>query len=155
GGGNFLPKTPGLLNSLVKEVGNSLWKENTPDGKVSAYPLNTTGVVLTVSWVADPVGNTHSYSYSSGNLSTIQDTVGRYVTLGYSGGLLQSIQDWAGRRTTLQYDTASASPKNLLTTVTGPTGCQTLYQYLTFTLAGGTSDWLLSGIVDPNGIGTS
>ena len=72
---------------------------------------------------------------------------------------LQSIQDWAGRRTTFQYDTTTASPHNLLTTVTGPTGCQTVYQYSTFTLStasfGVGSDWLLSGIIDPNGYGTS
>src|SRR5437660_6864060 len=88
-------------------------------------------------------------------LDTIQDAVGRKVSFGYSGGRLESIQDWADRRTSFQYDTVSASPKNLLTTVIGPTGCQTVYQYSTFTLAGGTSDWLLSGIVDPNGWGTS
>ena len=56
-----------------------------------------------------------------------------------------------GGRTTFQYDTVSASPKNLLTTVIGPTGCQTPYGYATFTLAGTTSDWLMNKIVDPNG----
>src|SRR5690349_9905138 len=75
-------------------------------------------------------------------------------TFSYSSGLLQSIKDWANRRTTFRYDTASASPKNLLTTVTGPTGCQTGYGYATFTLEGGTSDWLLNKIVDPNGVET-
>ena len=90
--------------------------------------------------------------------STLQDAVGRVVSFGYSSGLLTNIQDWAGRRTTFQYDTASASPKNLLTTITGPTGCQTQYQYATFAVYSGTtltSDWMLSGIVDPNGYGTS
>src|SRR5207248_9219510 len=103
----------------------------------------------------DAVGNRHSFSYSAGLPSTIQDTVGRFVTFGYSGGLLQSIQDWAGRRTTFQFDTASASPKNLLTTVIGPTGCQTAYGYATFTLEGATSDWLLNRITDPNGFATT
>ena len=40
----------------------------------------------------------------------------------------------------------------------GPTGCQTAYQHSTFTqFSGGSysSAWLMSGIVDPNGYGTS
>ena len=31
GMGNFVAKTPGVLNSLVKDVGNTLWKESTTD----------------------------------------------------------------------------------------------------------------------------
>src|SRR5579871_1751792 len=151
----YIAKTPGVLNTLVRDNTNSLWKESTLDGVTTAYPLDTSGHVTTVSWVADAVGNTHTFAYSSGLLSTLQDAVGRKVTFSYSGGLLQSIEDWAGRFTSFAYDTVTASPKNLLTTLTGPTGCQTVYQYSTFTLAGGTSDWLLSGIIDPNGYGTS
>jgi hypothetical protein len=97
GMGNFVAKTPGLLNTLAKDVGDSLWKETTPDGFISAYPLNTTGQITSLSFRQDAVGNLQSFSYSSGLLSTIQDAVGRMVTFGYSGGLLQSIQDWAGR----------------------------------------------------------
>lgn len=159
GSGTFVAQTPGVLNSLVKDTVNGLWKETTPDGRVTAYPLNTTGQVTSLVYARDAVGNTHSYTYSGGLLQTIQDAVGRFVTFGYSGNLVQSIQDWAGRRTTFQYNTASASPRNLLTTVIGPTGCQTGYQYGTFALStlsfGVASDWLLSGIVDPNGYGTS
>ena len=106
----------------------------------------------------DPVGNTLTNIYASGLLQNIQDPAGRLVTFGYSGGLLQSIQDWANRLTTFKYNTASASPLNLLTTMIGPTGCQTQYQYSTFTQwNAGTysSKWLLSGVVDPNGYGTS
>lgn len=44
---------------------------------------------------------------------------------------------------------ASASPKYLLTTVIGPTGCQTAYAYATFLLAGSTSDWLMKQISGP------
>jgi YD repeat-containing protein len=155
GSGTFIAQTPGVLNTLVKDTPNSLWKETTPDGVVSAYPLDTTGQITSLVYAEDAVGNRHTHAYASGLLQTLQDAVGRKVTFGYASGLLQSVQDWADRRTTFQYDTTSASPRNLLTTVTGPTGCQTGYQYSTFTLAGGTSDWLLSGIVSPNGFGTS
>ena len=154
GMGNFVAQTPGVLNTLVKDVGNSLWKETMPDGFTAAYPLNTTGQIASISYRQDAIGNRHTFSYSSGLLSTLQDTVGRIVTFGYASGRLESIQDWAGRRTTFQYDPVSASPKNLLTTVIGPTGCQTVYGYATFTLAGPTSDWLLSRITDPNGYAT-
>ena len=153
-GGTFVAKTPGALTTLVKDVANSLWKETTLDGQTTAYPLDTTGHRTTVSYREDSVGNRHTFSYSSGLLSTIQDSVGRFVSFSYASGLLSSIQDWAGRRTTFQYDTASASPKNLLTTVIGPSGCQTVYGYTTFTLAGAASDWLLSRITDPNGFAT-
>jgi len=160
GSGAYVPQTPGLLNTLVQDTVDGLWKETTPQGLTIAYPLNTTGEVTTVSWVADAVGNTHSMAYSSGLLQTLEDAVGRVVSFGYTaGGLLQTIEDWAGRITTFQYNTTLASPKNLLTTVTGPTGCQTEYQYATFTLSTFTNaaayDWMLLGIIDPNGFATS
>ena len=155
GSGTFLNQTPGNLNTLTEDSVDGYWKESTPDGKLTAYPLNTTGMITSIAYAQDAVGNTQTFGYSSGLLQSIQEPCGRLVSFGYSSGLLQNIEDWAGRRTTFQYDSASASPKNLLTTVTGPTGCQTQYQHTTFPLAGGTSDWLLSGIVDPNGYGTS
>jgi len=158
GSGTFIAQTPGVLNSLVKDTTHSLWKETTPDGTVTAYPLDTIGQITSIVYAEDAVGNRHTHSYSGGLLQSIQDAVGRFVTLSYSGGLLVGIQDWAGRRTTFQYDTTTASPRNLLTTVTGPTGCQTGYQYSTFTLStfsfGVASDWLLSGITSPNGYQT-
>jgi len=33
----FNPQTPGLFNTLSKDVGNGLWKETTPDGFTFAY----------------------------------------------------------------------------------------------------------------------
>jgi RHS repeat-associated protein len=155
GGGTMVVGTPGALCSLQKDVADSLWKETTLDGKTTAYPLDTSGNVTSASYVQDAVGNTHTFVYSSGLLTNIKDAVGRLVTLGYASGLLSYIQDWANRFTTFQYDTHSASPLNLLTTVTGPTGCVTQYQHSTFALAGGTSKWLMSQVVDPNGYGTS
>jgi len=159
GTGHFVAQTPGLLSSLVKDTTDSLWKETTLGGHLTAYPLNTTGMVTTLSYAQDAVGNYHTFTYASGLLSTLEDAVGRVVSFSYSGGLLQTVEDWVGRLTTFAYDTASASPKNLLTTVTGPSGCQTGYQYTTFTVATAINsagyEWLLSGLVDPNGYATS
>jgi hypothetical protein len=108
-----------LINSLVKDTTNSYWKETTPDGRVTAYPLNTTGLVTSVSYAQDAIGNTHTFTYSSGLLQTLQDTVGRLVTFSYNAfgtpyQLLQTIQDWAGRRTTFAYDTKSITTFSLL-----------------------------------------
>jgi YD repeat-containing protein len=80
-------------------------------------------------------------------LQNLTDAVGRKVTFLYASGLLQGIQDWADRRTTFAYNTGLVAGKPVLTTVTGPSGCQTQYQY--------NSQGLLTGIVDPNGYGTS
>lgn len=151
--GTYNAGTPGVVSKVVTDTVNNLLKEITPDGVVTAYPLDIS-YPTSVTYVEDAVGNRHTYSYSSGLLSTIQDAVGRFVTFNYSSGLLQSIQDWAGRRTTFQYDTTTASPRNLLTTIIGPTGCQTGYQYNLVGTAP-SQDWMLIGIVDPNGYGTS
>src|SRR5579863_8113477 len=43
GSGTFVSQTPGNLNSLVKDTTNGYWKETTPDGITTAFPLNTTG----------------------------------------------------------------------------------------------------------------
>src|SRR5204863_388253 len=123
-------------------------KETGVDGKVTAYPLDTTGQIASVSWIQDAIGNYHTMSYSSGRLQTIKDAVGRLVSFSYNASnVLETIQDWAGRRVTMQYDTASVSGKPLLTTVIGLSGCQTVYRY--------SSTPLLTGIVDPNGYNTS
>src|SRR5579871_1323863 len=114
GSGTFLSQTPGNLNTLVKDTVDNLWKETTPDGKVTAYPLNTTGMITSITYAQDAVGNTHSFAYSGGLLQTLQDSVGRFVTFGYN--------------------TSLAAPRNLLTTQIGPTGCQTQYQHTTFAL---------------------
>jgi YD repeat-containing protein len=143
GSGTYVPQTPGVFNTLVQDSGNGIWKETTPDGITTAYPLNTTGQICSMTYVEDAVGNRHTMTYASGRLQTVQDAVGRLVTFAYDGNnLLQSIEDWAQRRTTFAYDAVTASPKALLTTVTGPTGCQTAYRYATFTLgeAGTSSD---------------
>jgi len=154
GMGTFVAKTPGVLNTLTKDVPNSLWKETTPDGFTFAYPLDTTGQISSITYREDAPGNRHTFSYAAGLLSSIQETAGRRVTFTNSGGLVVGIQDWADRRTTFQYDTVTASPKNLLTTVIGPSGCNTVFGHSTFALYKDTSDWFLSKITDPNGFAT-
>src|SRR5258708_31038854 len=57
GMGNLLAQTPGVLNILTKDVPNSLLKESTPDGFVTAYPLNTTGQISSITYREDAVGN--------------------------------------------------------------------------------------------------
>ena len=56
------------------------------------------------------------------------------------GERVVTIQDWPNRVTTFQYNPVSASPKNLLTTVIGPSDCHTAYANATFLLVGATSD---------------
>ncbi len=157
-GTSYVPQTPGCLNALTQDSVNGYWKETTLDGQVTAYPLDTTGHITSVAYIQDSVGNIHSHTYSSGLLSSIEDGPGRLCSFAWSGSQLTSFTDWAGRMTQFQYDTVTASPLDLLTTVIGPTLCNTAYKYATFTQYSGgsySSKWLLSGIVSPNGYGTS
>jgi hypothetical protein len=91
--GTYIPQTLGLINSLIPDTTHSYWKETTPDGITTAYPLNTSGMVTSMAYMQDPVGNTQTFSYASGLLTGLQDPAGRFVTFGYASGLLQSIQD--------------------------------------------------------------
>lgn len=68
GGSSFTISTPGNLNTLAKDVPNSLWKETTPDGHVTAYPLNTTGQLTSITYREDAVGNRQTFSYATGLL---------------------------------------------------------------------------------------
>jgi YD repeat-containing protein len=56
---------------------------------------------------------------------------------------LETITDWTGRVTRFAYDTSRVPGKPLLTSVTGPTGCQTLYEY--------DAEARLTALIDPNG----
>ncbi len=84
GSGTFVAKTPGLLNSLVKDTTNSYWKESTLDGQTLAYPLNTSGMVTSIAYQEDASGNRHSFVYSSGRLETLQDAVGGRASVAIS-----------------------------------------------------------------------
>lgn len=69
--------------------------------------------------VQDRNGNTLTYSYTSGKLTSITDVASRSTTLTYSGtgGRLSQITDMAGRSTTFGYDSATG---NLLTVTYPP-----------------------------------
>ncbi|MBV9470721.1 MAG: hypothetical protein JOZ57_15890, partial [Abitibacteriaceae bacterium] len=83
GSGTFVPQTPRLLNTVIKDTVNNLWKEVTPAGITTAYPLDTTGQVTSVTYIEDAVGNRHSFLYQAGRLQNLQDAVGRLVTFNY------------------------------------------------------------------------
>ena len=106
GTGSYVCQTPGVVNVLTEDIPNGLWKETTPDGLVTAYPRNITGMVTSVTYAEDACGNRHTFGYTSGLLTSLQDAVGRLVTLAYASNRLTSITDWAGRVTTFQYDTS-------------------------------------------------
>jgi len=92
--GQYLPKTPGLLNSLAQDTTDNLWKETTLDGIVTAYPLNTTGMVTSATYIQDAAGNLHTLTYSGGRLATIEEGAGRLVSLSYDANhLLQAVED--------------------------------------------------------------
>jgi len=151
-GGGFISHTPENLNTLEQDFLNNQWKETTPQGQAMAYPLDTNGAVTSISYAQDAVGNRHSFTYSNGLLQTLQDSVGRFVSFSYEGsGLLEEIQDWAGRRTTFQYDSASIPGKPVLTTVIGPSGCQTGYA----SVADANGIPRLTQVTDPNGYATT
>ena len=147
GSGNYVTYSPRNLNTLVADTVDGLWKETDQAGITSAYPLDTTGQITSLSYMQDPVGNIQTFSYDSGLLANIEDAAGRLVSFSYATGLLNSIEDWAGRITTFAYDSASIPGKPLLTTITGPSACQTGYEY--------NSAAQLTQITDPNGYATS
>src|SRR5262249_6964513 len=95
--GPYAPQSLGLINPLFRDTTNSYWKETTPDGHLTVYPLDTAGNITSIVYAQDAVGNRHTFSYSSGLLQTLEDAVGRLVTFSYNASsLLQTIQDWAG-----------------------------------------------------------
>lgn len=150
--GAMVPSTAGLLNTLEADQAHGVWRETTPEGISTIYPLSLSGAVTTVLYAQDAVGNTHTFSYAGGLLQYLEDAAGRRVTLLYASTpsgipVLETIRDWAGRLTTFSYDTASLPGKNLLRQVEGPSGCQTAFAY-------GPAG-RLNLILDPNGYRTT
>lgn len=129
GCGQYKAITPGCFNTLEQDYEEGLWLERTPDGRVSAYPLNIDGKSVPISKVRDSVGNVHHFNYDSdGLLLSLADAVGRSINFSYSAGLLSSVTDWAGRTMSFGYVT-SPDGKPLLVQVTGAEGCITSYHY--------------------------
>ena len=65
GMGNFVAQTPGVLNSLVKDVGNTLWKESTTDTRELSPQIFAD--------VTDEMRNTHPGVSESDETRTAQD----------------------------------------------------------------------------------
>jgi YD repeat-containing protein len=146
--GSYVSYSPRNLDTLAQDTVDNLWKETTQDGITTAYPLNTTGQITSVSYIQDAIGNRHTYSYSSGRLANIEDAVGRLITFAYnSSNVLSTIEDWAGHLTTFAYNTTLISGSPVLTTVTGPSGCEVVYAY--------NSSGQLTEITNPNGYATN
>lgn len=155
GSGQFLPLSPGLLNTLEQDSANGLWKETTPDGRVSAYPLDTAGQISPIAYAEDAVGNRHTFSYDGGLLQSLQDAVGRRVTFSYvdffGKSVLDHIEDWAGRRTTFAYANPTQG-KPVLASVMDAEGYETQHGYeVAASNLPNTPFPRLNRITDPNG----
>ena len=146
GGYHYNPQTVGSRNQLTRSDNNS-WVETMPDGRKMGYLNVVEGEMNRLSYAVDSVGNRHTFIYSDDKklLIGIDDAYGRRTTLNYSadGTLLQSITDFAGRITRFDYNTTQISGKPLLTKITGPTGCETSYEY--------SDRAVLTAVTDPNG----
>ena len=85
------------------------------------YNFNIEGKIATI---VDRNGNTQTFSYTNGFLTSISDPSGRITTLNYDpNNLLASIIDPAGN--TYQFDVTG----NTLNSITNPDGGQWLYTY--------------------------
>jgi len=87
----FNSYSPNVFTTLSQDVINGYWLEATPNGRITGYPLDTSGKVTSVSYIKDPAGPTQTFSYNSaGLLQNLTDAVGRKVTFLYASGLLQA-----------------------------------------------------------------
>lgn len=115
--GSYIPK-PGNYASLVKNSDSSFTLTQ-KDG--TNYNFSPSG---TISNIVGRNGNTVSFAYSSGNLTTVTDTSGRVITLSYdANNHLSTITAPAGNRYLLTYS------NNTLSTVSNPDGGQWRYTY--------------------------
>jgi RHS repeat-associated protein len=102
------------------------------------YDFDSTGRLLDEQ---DQNGNTITYSYTNGQLSSISDTQGRSTTVTNTNGLITKIADSTGRNVQYSYTNGD------LTTYTDANGKTTQYAYGG---GGGDSDDV-SQITDPSG----
>src|SRR5579872_3706239 len=51
--GQYQPMTAGVLNSLAQDTTDNLWKETTPQGIVTAFPLDTAGHITSATYIQD------------------------------------------------------------------------------------------------------
>ncbi len=135
GSGGTYTSPAGDFSTLVQNYGGT-WTRTLPDGSVEQF--DTSGNETSV---ADANGNTTTYTYSSGVLSTVTDPYGQVSTFAYLSGKLASITDPAGRTTDVTVSSGD------LTAATDPAGGAWAYAY---DAAG-----RLTGITDPDNFTTT
>ncbi len=135
GSGGTYGSPAGDFSTLVQNGGGT-WTRTLPDGSVEQF--DTSGNETSV---ADANGNTTTYTYLSGVLSTVTDPYGQVSTFAYSSGKLASITDPAGRTTDVTISSGD------LTAATDPAGGAWAYAY---DAAG-----RLTGITDPDNFTTT
>jgi RHS repeat-associated protein/uncharacterized repeat protein (TIGR01451 family) len=114
--GNYLPP-PGIYDTLTW---NNDHFELTRKEQV-VYVFNPDG---SLDYMADPNGNTTSFSYGGGHLLSLTEPTGRQLSFTYNGsGLLRRINDPDGRSVQFGYSGGR------LTTVTDVNGRTTTYAY--------------------------
>ncbi len=133
-GGTYTSPTSDF-STLVQNIGGT-WTRTLPDGTVEQF--DTSGNETSV---ADANGNTTTYTYLSGVLSTVTDPYGQVSTFAYTAGKLASITDPAGRTTDVTVSSGD------LTAATDPAGAAWAYAY---DAAG-----RLTGITDPDNFTTT
>jgi RHS repeat-associated protein len=137
GAGGTFSAAPGYFETLVKNPDGSFTltqKDRTTYTfrLIAGTPFFLVGPVYRVTSIVDRNGNTTTYTYSGGNLTSVTDTYGRSVTFTYatfssSNKKLTSVTDPAGKVTAFQYDTTGRK----LTKITDPNGKTIQYSYNT------------------------
>jgi RHS repeat-associated protein len=154
-----LATTPSPITTTVTYTPdfNQIASATDPLGHVTTFKYDQIGNPTTV---IDPLGHqTKASYYSTGQLKSLADGLGDTISFGYSGGDLSSVTDALGNQELLFEDLAGR-----LTSVVDPTGNSTKYQYdnlnqllaITDSLGGNTGfDYDENGNVksvsDPNG----
>jgi RHS repeat-associated protein len=137
GAGGTFSAAPGYFETLVKNPDGSFTltqkdKTTYTFRLIAGTPFFLVGPVYRVTSIVDRNGNTTTYNYSGGNLTSVNDTYGRSVTFTYatfssSNKKLTSVTDPAGKVTTFQYDSTGRK----LTKITDPNGKTIQYTYNT------------------------
>jgi RHS repeat-associated protein len=128
-GGTFSP-TNGYFETLVRVGVNFVLttKDKTvyTFSTISGTAFLVGGPAYRLVSIVDRNGNTTTFTYSSGNLTTVTDTYGRTLTFTYNGlHKLISVTDPNGRVTTIQYD----STGHKISQITDPVGRTVQYSY--------------------------
>jgi hypothetical protein len=85
GVGVYASTSPSSITSLIMDTTDNYWKEMTLNGQVTAYPLNTSGMITSIAYIQDAVGNTQTFTYNAnGLLQNLMDPIGRLVTFTYT-----------------------------------------------------------------------